>query len=1411
MYYKGIELNPSQINKSWTLNDVPEKALGTYSDVLPRNNGESNLSYRQRIVNHLNALRQKMLSSLASVTHNSDKLELRNTNFNANPGQNIFRTRDTSTPQEAFLHAQRKGIPYKNIGPREFTTLDIETDDKGRPITISALKQVFNRDTGQFETVDSYQRFYHAKNSNLRESSAVHGLTAAKLKRLRSQQARRQGNIGYSKDYNEAEAERLKAFLGNSIIVGHNIVDFDLPHLFKSPINNQVIDTLIASRNQWRNKKNDLDSVFKRLFGKTMSQAGLSHHDSMADVIATAMIMQRMALMKGDTGDSLRYVMTHAGVHIAPKDDYIKSQIINGTYNQYTNLERYMKMDDDHVKIEDIVNKNMLGGKYNEDTRSYDLPEGMHYEDEYPITDTFDDDSMLMAQSLAEVARELKRSIQRSDMVSQEAKEAYALGNMSRMQQTIRSLANFDNEKAMKAELAAAYGITNEDEQRMWIDRALEHRKHILEQRSRNAAKSSVEKAKWKAEREGRTGDLEVLENIDGTYTQKEVWNLLHEIEDNKKEEKRKEREAEKRYNQAEHFGNYKSYMLRHLGRHYNLDDWRKDFMKTTDRYEFDEVLDRMKVEKARDKKMRQFEKSGLLTKNDRALLDAADNMEDFNEAAEQVANRMGRINNAFAAFAKIPMYNFERLEAAFKGEVGGIKSAARGIVPNILYSPFSRLTDASLNAMTGHYAGLKYGVRAGSAIGGGLLAAGGALTATGAGTIPGLIMMGIGGTVGAISQIVGNRKEAGITRWGEGIQNNLNTLGFLQDMILMPFRLLKIAIDGVLKGLKLFAGTLKSLVNIVGVGMGTLSNMGNPLTEMTGVSYGDYIGLNSIDAASLLGKGTVNSIMNDFAQQRMKLYTTGQVDTNRLVAASMLGIFDETYGYRANDEDAVSGAIDRVYSTMRGMNKNQKKQWSVLTTMVNPNLASILQTMETLGVSSVEDLKRPSSMWGYSNEALDGYRSRFQRAQWEYNYGNSQFDITKGRIASSLWNGPMGFSISGRGLMNGFNKVMKSVADALDTGDWSSVGNTIKNTWEIIKDGANEVWESVKKAFGIESTKSIGEYLKDTVVGWGASIADILKNKVLPIVNNLWDQITDIIIDKFTGLATYLSTIKVDWNEFYKQVVKGEKSDKPWITSLGDNKFNMEEFRSVDIYNKFVDISRDYDKKYGINNLWQVKDQRFDPNLAMAAGSGVESYEFTTRGKVMQGIPNIIDTINPENSTKHLQDWLSNTLRTGSAEQIEYLNELIQAAGLSEVPNLRPGQNGEEFLNYLIQHGVKAAAANALHGNKWGNIQYDTDNDSLNRGVDKIVNEYRALRDPVTGGVIDAVGSTLSALTGLQVQDPALLKIEFRDDKGNAFAGAEVKMSGKVDTRTYNGFVDLESRDGIFNFQVSQQMRGSR
>ena len=150
-----MEVDPSRINKTWTLSDIPDSSLGEYSDVIPRTPNESSITYRQRIVDYLNVMRQKIASGIASRTHNSDKSELRSTNYNANPGQGLFKTRNGRDPEDIFLHPQRKGISYKSLPPREFTTLDIETDDRGNPITVSALKQVFNRNTGQFETVEN--------------------------------------------------------------------------------------------------------------------------------------------------------------------------------------------------------------------------------------------------------------------------------------------------------------------------------------------------------------------------------------------------------------------------------------------------------------------------------------------------------------------------------------------------------------------------------------------------------------------------------------------------------------------------------------------------------------------------------------------------------------------------------------------------------------------------------------------------------------------------------------------------------------------------------------------------------------------------------------------------------------------------------------------------------------------------------------------------------------------------------------------------------------------------------------------------------------------------------------------------------------------------------------------------------
>ena len=208
-------------------------------------------------------------------------------------------------------------------GIRPLVVYDIETDDNQRPITLSAAKFMWDPRDGQLKTLDTYQRFYNVKkNSQLYQTYGVHHLTKGTLEKLRKEQG-----ATYPDTYNEEEREAFIEFLGNSVQSGHNIALFDAKQLGVQYLKNGIIDTLDASRNTWPGATNDLDSVFQRLMGKTMGEAGLGHHLSWADVIAEALVAQRLLGSKGPTGDALRYVMTHEGTYYGERDTYLGSTI----------------------------------------------------------------------------------------------------------------------------------------------------------------------------------------------------------------------------------------------------------------------------------------------------------------------------------------------------------------------------------------------------------------------------------------------------------------------------------------------------------------------------------------------------------------------------------------------------------------------------------------------------------------------------------------------------------------------------------------------------------------------------------------------------------------------------------------------------------------------------------------------------------------------------------------------------------------------------------------------------------------------------------------------------------------------------------------------------------------------------
>ena len=1334
MYYKGLFIDHTQVNKPYTLNDVPESMLDSYTDTVPRKPGDSSLTYRQRIVDSLNKIRNKLASGVASHIHNLDKLELHTANFNANPGSNIFAKYDSTFDNVNYLRADLQSDAHgkRYGGPREFTTLDIETDDLGHPITVSALKQVYNAQTRKFETVGNFQRFYHANNRDLKESSAVHGLTSQKLKRLRSQQGyqvQADGSIRvpphYSKTYNDDEAKALKEFFGSSVIVGHNIVDFDLPHLFHTPIGNSTIDTLTASRNQWSDRKNDLDSVFKRLFGKSMEEAGLSHHDSMSDVIATAMIAQKMMQLKGNTGDAIRYVAMHGGTHIAPMDTYLKSQVIKGSYNQYTNIERYINMKDydgTEISIGDLTgSKQVFERDYDKDAQKPVLPSGMYYDDNNYDYDLISDMS-LFSSSLQSAAKDIKAAAETNGAFVQEMTKVFSTTGFTDMRKFRLEAAKFDDPTEREAYIRAAGYGDNEVQDIMRGTSELnellrKRRAKGVAERQYESSHSALQKAMWRAEREGNDWDLDTLREAMGKDP-KSVWNALQDVEDSRKEMARQAKENE---------ANVKAI---------------QDLAKAQEQFEYD-----------KNRKVNRALRHGQITGDQAEQLKLADSYDTLDDAMDETILKNQKLEAVLKSIASIPMYNFNRLEQVAKSEMGGIFSAARGIVPDFVLRPTQRLGSAFFNNLDTRLAGVRGITNTWSAVAPALGAAIGSVV-PGIGTLTGAA---IGGVIGGITQGYGNYREAQFTQMGEGIQNNLNTLGFLQEMILMPFRLLKQAISGLVKAFGLLAGAVTALRGIMINGLASLTQMGNPLSEMTGVNYGGYYGSKIADAASLLSAGTLNSAYEDFAKQQQQLYTTGKLDTNRLVAASMLGVFDKVYGPTDDWEGSFASMVNKLHSDMKSQSPSQKQQTMMLANTINPALGSVLQTMNTLGVDSYESLKRPTNIFMRSESAIAGWRPGWQKAQWEYQAVGSQWGVTKGRIATSLWN------TAGRPVYNVFNRVMDSVANAMENGKWN-------NIIDIVKAGASELWSTVRQIFDIGDVKSLFGSIKDGLLDGATAVIELFRTKVMPKIFDVWDAISSYMIDKFTDLLSFLSTIRVDAKELLKLITTG-KSDKPWITSLADvgvNKGSDAHFRSSPSFTVIKDVAAAFD----------------------AAHPGLPGF-LASDGRIVQGIPYTKGKNGTTFTDNDYISWLTSRLQFASEEDIQSLNaELTKALGRDL--QLSKSSNPVEVLNYILQ-GEEGnwAAANALHP-QYKNIT-DTRNAPLNKAFHNIKEGSDAYRY-----IVDDV--LLTGESMLQdAKSHSIIDINLKDDKDKK---ATLKVTdGHVSILSNNSDTDIIVQDGISQF----------
>lgn len=981
----------------------------------------------------------------------------------------------------------------RNAGmlPRLLTSLDVESSDTNKVLSIGAARFAVDAGTGRLFYVDNYQRYYNAvKLSDLRNTYAVHGLTQRGLSRLRAQQLRA-GGTPYHRSYTPAEEKHLRDYIGNSAITGHNIVRFDIPLLFqKGTLDNPIIDTMIMSINTYGDHDisghplyHNLEDVFKRLYGKTIKQAGYQHHSSAEDVGIEAKVFQKLMGKGGQVPQAIKQAMVH-GYSLIEKQVY---QPRNGPEEVVMLSHRgdlgYLENISMQLSSEDL--KNLRSKGLAERTKSGDIVpiEGMDLNSDVATASL---DSAIMSAKI--ISQEINRTLGDTFKAFREQQSIQA--------EAWRAMSASANATALSS-AARAYAKGN------WNVRDI--KSHLLFQGfDENRVDKYVESVQKEA----------ALINKGATDAARSTFIRQFGTSSGFYPGDKATVEEYKNAGWAAGFAHKQEQALRKLG---YIDSAGRD------------------VPGARADEAR------FMIRGSQSITELSDALEELTqqakEARDAIDQQAAAWHNATAYLhaASPGIYDPTKLNEAFLGQMGGVAGSFGRLFPGTKRIVTS-FADATVHSYRARFAYANEGISFLKDTGNALM--GLAMPLAAANPIVGTAMAGAGFTAGWGSQLVGHSIHGKIIRGGEQLQAALDTANTIKEVALLPLRAFQSAIQTTTKLLAAFGGIAFG----VGRSLSGLSAMGNPLTGMTGITYGDYVGNTIIDRTANLAAGTMNSVYNDFASQRVALYTTGRLDSNRMVAASMLGVFSNVYGGTGTEKENLANAINSLSSRLTNADEFTRKQTYALANMVSPSMGNILQTMHTLGLSTYEQfLAGPGNITRTSPGGIEAYRGRFTRAGWEYQTVNNEWQFQSRRIATSLW------GTVGRPLANFGSIALGGLADILEgkPGALESFKKRVVVAWDDISKGVGKV----KEAFGLDKNTKMVDLVKNGVWDLVKAGLEIIKDAI-PMFGKAWDMLLDVAAVKMQGFIDFISTASVDIKQLQK-ILTGGTATGPLVTFL--------------------------------------------------------------------------------------------------------------------------------------------------------------------------------------------------------------------------------------------------------------------
>lgn len=1023
--------------------------------------------------------------------------------------QQSARRHGTKAPAESGRKLGPEQLKGNRYNPQQYAygevvnVLDFETvgtdTQKGSVLSYAVIKVAHNLDTGNWDIVDKRTRYYYPTDEDYLltdehgvpvydPSIGVSGLTPENIKERRKAQL-----AHYGKHFTEKERISLINYLGDTPVVGHNIGQFDWPKLLglHVPAGQQIperflpkgglIDTLhLAEGTRGIGPGlNTNEMLFTLAYGMTPEQYGFTAHDALEDVQITMMVFAAMSKSQSRMGIVSRYLLHHPGLSTQFRDSMIKGFTeIRGMSKEQTDL-----LDAFEDAIVDKAGGETIRDYIESPLVNFDKPQVPR---EQALSGLGIDSSGLLPE-----IQELKDALSR---LTANINDLSKQGSMSSA--TVRDAAKLSTVEERKKYIHDVLGVTGDYDTEDWSS-------------DRTAAGYILKRANalYKARHKGQIEEKQASEGWGdfGLGHKAGQW-LPPPLAD----VRGRPGEGLSKYTQ-----DYTS----------NPDQQRYAWVNTYTRDGVSQIAGSyLSVPWYRTA---DFDGSKAGEGELKRFRDPLANRQWMNLPSAEDIKKTGDALTLLGQVANQTANAFESLNNTINTQAKGIYQAGSYFVPQPFKEAGGRLFQSGLTAwnsdlyartknigLFGDIASLMGGTMSGAA--GGFFLTGGPV---------GAVLGGLGGAaIGGINAWK-NYKSRSLTSRGQDIISRIDLWSGISEMLIAPLRILgssfRIATNLLGKFNHALLGTISQM-----------SSLGIPLTNLTGMTYSDM--QKSYIADTMIGKskGTTSSNLNSFANAQMDLYSLGQLNQDRLIAAAMTGTFGSVYAYGGDTQAQYAETINTLLRKMQNADPREKQRIMTLAGKIDNTMPTTLQQLDNLAALNPayrdyrylqsEQWRRDRGITQYT--ATQKQRARYTEIGMEYTALTESISNTRYRIAARLWDA------FGKNFMSGVNDVFDRLAD----GDWAGA-------YEKIKRALSGLWENVTRMLqrgGID-TSNIKQNIKAAfanLVNGAVPVLAELVAQYVKIVGQGWKLIAETTIPWIDEIISRLSMTRFD-------IVKDENS----------------------------------------------------------------------------------------------------------------------------------------------------------------------------------------------------------------------------------------------------------------------------